>query len=73
MTDWATIKNIGAVTCKNSTVVDYCIMSPELFTHVTNFEISSLGPLLSDFHNGFMSNSSVRIMVHLRHMKIMNQ
>jgi hypothetical protein len=29
----------GVLTCKNSTVVDYCILSPVLFSYVTDFEI----------------------------------
>ena len=45
-------KGIGAATCKTSTVVDYCIMSPELFSYVSNFEILPFDPLLSDVHNG---------------------
>ena len=45
-------KGIGATTCKNATVVDYCIMSPELFSYVSNFEILPFDPLCSDVHNG---------------------
>ena len=30
-------KGIGAATCKNITGVDYCIMSPELFSYVSDF------------------------------------
>ena len=41
-------RGIGAATCKNTTVVDYCIMSPELFSYVSNFEILPFDPLLSD-------------------------
>ena len=35
-------KGIRAATCNNSTAVDYCIMSPELFSYVSNFEILPL-------------------------------
>ena len=35
-------KGIGAAICKTSTVVDYCIMSPELFLCVSNMEIYHL-------------------------------
>ena len=45
-------KGIGATTCKNATVVDYCIMSPELFSYVSNFEILPFDSLCSDVHNG---------------------
>ena len=34
------------LTCKNTTVVDYCISSPELISHVINFEIFCCGSLL---------------------------
>lgn len=44
-------KNIGALTCKESTVIDYCIMSPELFTNVLDFETLPYDPMLSDVHN----------------------
>lgn len=52
MTDWVKDKSIHVVTCRSTKTVDYCIMSPELFTHVANFEVLPLGPLLSDVHNG---------------------
>lgn len=45
---------IGATTCKNSTVIDYCIMSPELFSYESNFEILPFDPLFSDVHNGIV-------------------
>ena len=44
-------KGIGSLTCKNSTVVDYCILSPELFTHVSAFEVLPFDPMISDIHN----------------------
>lgn len=49
-------KNIGALTCKNTSIVDYCIMSPELFSYVSDFEILPFDPLLSDVHNGITVN-----------------
>ena len=47
-------KDIGieAATCKNSTVVDYCIISHELFLYVSNFEFLPFDPLLSGVHSG---------------------
>ena len=30
---------VGSVTCKNTSFVDYCILSPELFSQVVNFEV----------------------------------
>jgi hypothetical protein len=32
-------KNVGALTCKVSSLVDYCILTPELFSYVATFEI----------------------------------
>ncbi|CAC5395008.1 unnamed protein product [Mytilus coruscus] len=43
---------IGALTCKEATVVDYCILSPELFTHVCEFKILPFDAMISDVHNG---------------------
>ena len=42
---------VGSVTCKNTSVVDYCLLSQELFTHVINFEVLPFDPLLSDVHS----------------------
>ena len=44
-------RNFCKYTCKNTSVVDYCILSPELFSHVENFEILPFDPLLSDVHS----------------------
>ena len=42
-------QGVGALTCKNTTVVGYCILSPELFACVSEFEV--LDPIISDVHN----------------------
>ena len=55
-------KNIGALTCKESTVVDYCIMSPELFTNILDFEILPYDPMLSDVHNAIYIEMSSKDM-----------
>ncbi|CAG2199234.1 unnamed protein product [Mytilus edulis] len=44
-------KGIGALTCKNTTIVDYCILSPELFPYISEFEVLPFDPMLSDVHN----------------------
>ena len=53
-------KNVGALTCKVSSLVDYCILTPELFSYVATFEILPFDPMLSDCHNalqnGWMKN-----------------
>ena len=41
---------IGRQTCKNSSVIDYVIMSPELFPSIQYFEVLDFDPLLSDIH-----------------------
>jgi hypothetical protein len=42
--------NIGEKTCKDATVVDYLILSSNLFSLITNFEIDEFVPLYSDCH-----------------------
>ncbi|XP_071137198.1 uncharacterized protein [Mytilus edulis] len=44
-------KCIGALTCKNTTIVDYCILSPELFPYISEFEVLPFDPMISDVHN----------------------
>ena len=45
-------KFLGSKTCKASTVVDYAILSPLLFTAVKEFQILLFDPMLSDVHCG---------------------
>lgn len=42
--------NIGERTYKDATVVDYLILSSNLFSLITNFEIDEFVPLYSDCH-----------------------
>ena len=35
----------------NTSVVDYCMLSPELFPHVEHFKILFFDPLLSEVHS----------------------
>jgi hypothetical protein len=44
-------KKVGALTCKVSSLVDYCILTPKLFSYVVNFEILPFDPMLSDCYN----------------------
>lgn len=44
-------KNIGHTTCKDSSLVDYLIMSPCLFNIVSDFVIDDFNPMFSDVHN----------------------
>ena len=44
-------QGVGALTCKNTTVVGYCILSPELFACVSEFEVWPFHPMISDVHN----------------------
>ena len=43
-------QNIGHTTCNNS-VIDYAIVSPELFRSVFDFNVLPFDPVLSDVHN----------------------
>lgn len=44
-------KQIGSFTCKESSTVDYCILSTSLFSNVINFEICEFDSMISDVHN----------------------
>jgi hypothetical protein len=44
-------KSVGAFACKESSLVDYCILTSEFFSYVVNFEILPFDPMLSDCHN----------------------
>ena len=44
-------KRIGKRPCKNTSVIDYFLMSSKLFSLVKEFEIQDFDPLLSDVHN----------------------
>ena len=39
----------GVTTCNNS-VIDYVIVSPELFNVISNFEVLPYDPIFSDIH-----------------------
>ena len=43
-------RNIGEKTCKDSSVVDYLILSSNMFPIITKFEIEEFLPLYSDCH-----------------------
>ena len=43
-------KNIGRFTCRNASVVDYCITSPELLKLFFDFDILESSKLFSDVH-----------------------
>ena len=45
-------KSLGKKTCKGSSVVDYAILSPLLFTAVNDSEVLPFEPLVSDAHSG---------------------
>jgi hypothetical protein len=42
--------NIGRFTCRNASVVDYCITSPELLKLLFDFDILESSKLFSDVH-----------------------
>ena len=50
MAEWVMIKNIGRFTCRNGSVVDYCITSPELLKLFFDFDILESSKLFSDVH-----------------------
>lgn len=44
-------KNIGKTTCKNVSIVDYLLLSSDLFTFVNDFCVLDYDPMFSDVHN----------------------
>lgn len=44
-------KNIGKLTCRNASVVDYCICSPELLFSIYDFDVLDTSKLYSDIHS----------------------
>ncbi|CAC5416619.1 unnamed protein product [Mytilus coruscus] len=42
--------NCGKKTCKNASLIDYAIASPELFSYISEFEVFDFNPLFSDVH-----------------------
>ena len=50
MAEWVMIKNIGRFTCRNASVVNYCITSPELLKVFFDFDILESNKLFSDVH-----------------------
>ncbi|CAG2245404.1 unnamed protein product [Mytilus edulis] len=42
---------IGKTTCKNVSLIDYLIISPDLFNYITNFNVLDFDPMISDVHN----------------------
>ena len=44
-------KFIWKQTCKNSTVIDYFILSSNVFQFVNEFEVMNFDPMLSDVHS----------------------
>ena len=43
-------QNIGRMTCKESSLVDYLILAPKTFKIITEFEILDFNPMFSDIH-----------------------
>ena len=43
-------KEIGRATTKDNRLIDYCIVSSNVFPIITEFEVFPFDPLLSDVH-----------------------
>ena len=41
---------LGERTCKDSTVIDYCLCSSNLLSYISDFEIMEFSPMFSDVH-----------------------
>ena len=42
---------VGNFTCNNASVVDYCLMSPEILSRIMKFSVGPFDPTISDVHN----------------------
>ena len=58
-------KFLGRKTCKASTVVDYAVLSPLLFTLIEDFKILPFDPMMSDVHCCIFISLSCRPDEHL--------
>ena len=43
-------KYLGKATCKNASVVDYLLVSSNMFDNIASFHIEDFNPLFSDVH-----------------------
>ena len=44
-------KNRGELTCKGASVVDYAVITTDLLSLVSDFEVNTFDPPLSDIHS----------------------
>ena len=44
-------KSVGRTTCKDASMVDYLLLSPNIINIITDFEIIDFNPMFSDVHN----------------------
>ena len=56
---------IDRKTCKISSVIDYVIMSPELFPSIHYFEVLEFDPLLSDIHCPEAFTMNMKSQIHV--------
>ena len=56
---------IGKVTCKNVSVVDYAICTPNVLTCINDFFVNDFDPMLSDVHCAVCLTYAVRIRIGL--------
>jgi hypothetical protein len=47
----STDKNIGKTTCKDASLVDYVLLSSNIFDQVYEFDVIDCNPMFSDAHN----------------------
>lgn len=54
----------SSFTCKGSSVVDYALLSPSLFSEVLNFKIDHFDPIISDVHKSITLDFHCTIFVN---------
>ena len=61
--------NIGKTTCKGTSLVDYIVISHDLFSIVKMFVVDDFSPMLSDIHNPVICTLAYNIKYKMRIVK----
>lgn len=51
---------VGKLTCTDASVVDYALVTPNLFSKITDFEVLAFDGIISDIHNGIVLTFSLK-------------
>ena len=57
---------VAKLTCKQTSVVDYFIMSPEILPCLSNLKVLDFDPLISDIHNQIQAVTMTKKYDHIK-------